>query len=105
MDDIDNVKENIEDINLKFEGEIEMAKLKQELIKKFSEYQKTMKFMIADAPIEILCLPKSIEKILLDQGFFRIYDLFDVDLFKIKGLGEVRVSLLTSSLDKFFSML
>lgn len=105
MDNISNVKENFENINNNFEKDIEMAKLKEELRKKFNDYQTTMKFMLADAPIEILCLNTAIEKILLDQGFLRIYDLFNVDLVKIKGLGAVRIRNLTSSLDKFFSML
>ncbi len=105
MDDIINVKENLENVNNNFEYDIDMAKLKQELRQKFSDYQKTMKFMLADAPIEILCLQPALQNILTDQGFLRVYDLFDVDLVKIKGLGVVRVKQLTSSLDKFFSML
>lgn len=105
MDDINNVKENFENINNNFEKDLEIQKIKQEVIKRFKEYQTTMKYMAADAPIEILCLPSQIEKILLDQGFLRIYDLFDVDLVKIKGLGVARIRDLTSSLDKFFSML
>jgi transcription-repair coupling factor (superfamily II helicase) len=100
-----NVKEFFENINNNFEKDLELEKLKSELKKKFNEYQTTMKYMLADAPIEILCLEKSIEKILLDQGFLRIYDLFDVDFVKIKGFGAVRIRNLTASLDKFFSML
>lgn len=105
MIDNDNVKEKFENINSDFEKDIDMEKLKQELRKKVEDYQKTMKFMLADAPIEILCLRPATEKLLLDQGFLRIYDLFDVDLIKIKGIGVVRIKELTSSLDKFFSML
>lgn len=105
MDNTDNVKEKFDDINTNIEIDIDMAKLKQELRQKFQEYQTTMKFMLADAPIEVLCLNPAIEKILLDQGFLRIYDLFNVDLVKIKGFGAVRIRNLTSSLDKFFSML
>ena len=109
MDEINNVKENFEkvkeNIETKFENELDMAKLKEELRKKFADYQTTMKFMLADAPIEILCLNATIEKILLDQGFLRIYDLFNVDLIEIKGIGVARARHLASSLDKFFSML
>ena len=109
MDEINNVKEKFENvkenIETKFENDLDMVKLKEELRKKFSDYQTTMKFMLADAPIEILCLNPTIEKILLDQGFLRIYDLFNVDLIKVKGLGAVRIRHLASSLDKFFSML
>ncbi len=105
MDDDTTLKESFDNVNSNFEYDIDMAKLKEELRKKLGEYQKTMKFMLADAPIEILCLHPATEKILLDQGFLRIYDLFDIDLIKIKGIGAARVRHLTSSLDKFFSML
>ena len=105
MGDTGNVKELVDDINKNIENDLDMAKLKEELRKRFHEYQKTMKYMLADAPIEILCLPVATEKLLLDEGFLRIYDLFDVDFVKIKGFGKGRVRHLTSSLDKFFSML
>ena len=109
MNDINNVKENIENVKgnveTNFENDIDMQKLKEELKRKFADYNKTMKYMLADAPIEVLCLPATTEKILLDQGFLRIYDLFDIDLVEIKGIGIVRVKQLTASLDKFFSML
>ena len=104
MDDIDNIKETPDIVNDNFEHEMQMAKLREELKKRFDDYQTTMKFMLADAPIEVLCLPQNIEKILLDHGFLRIYDLFDVDLTKIKGLGVTRIRHLTTSLNKFFSM-
>ena len=105
MDEVDNLKEKLENINNNFEADVDMARLKQELRKKFEDYQTTMKFMLADAPIEVLCLNSKLECILLNEGFLRIYDLFDVDLIKVKGLGVVRVKELTSRLDQFFSML
>lgn len=105
MDDINNVKESFENINNNFEKDLDMAKLKEELRKKFTDYQTTMKFMLADAPIEILCLNPKVERILLDEGFLRIYDLFNIDLVKVKGLGIVRIKELTARLDQFFSML
>ena len=100
-----NLKENGENVNTNFEKELELQKIKVEVLKKFSEYKQTLNFMATDAPIEVLCLPRSIEKILIDHGFLRIYDLFDVDFVKIKGLGETRIRHLTTCLDKFFSML
>lgn len=105
MDDIGNVKENFDSINNNFEQDLDMARIKQDLKEKFQSYQTTMRYLAADAPIEVLCLPAGIEKALLDQGFLRIYDLFDVDLIKIKGIGIARVRQLTASLDQFFSML
>ena len=42
---------------------------------------------------------------LINHGCNRIYDLFDCDFTKIKGLGVSRIRDLTACLDKFFSML
>ena len=105
MDDINNLKENIDHINANFEKNIDMARLKEDLKRTFNDYEKTMKFMAADAPIQILCLDRKLETILLDQGFLRIYDLFNADLVKVKGIGVIRAKELTARLDQFFSML
>ena len=86
-------------------NDMQLEKLKKELKHSFENYQKTMKYMVADAPIEVLCLSKSLEKILLDNGLLRVYDLFDVDFVKIKGLGVSRIKELTTRIDEFFSML
>lgn len=100
-----NVKETLDNVNTNFEKDMKIAKIREEVLKKFDEYRKTINYMAADAPIQILCLPSSIEKLLLDNGLLRIYDLFDVDFIKIKGFGIVRTRELTSCLDKFFAML
>lgn len=105
MSDKNNVKENLEDVNIKFENDMKMQKIKDEVLKKFDEYRKTLNYMACDAPISILCLPTAIENALLAHGCCRIYDLFDLDFTKVKGLGTRRVGDLTSCLDKFFSML
>ena len=97
--------ENVENLNINLEQDIDMQKLKEELRKKFSEYKKTMKFLAADAPVGILCLPVSVERLLADKGFLRIYDLLDVDLVKIEGLSVSRIRDLASRLDQFLSML
>lgn len=91
--------------DIDFDDALKMKILREELVKKFSEYKKTIGFMAADAPIEILCLPSEIEKILLNSGFHRVYDLFDADFVEIKGLGKARIARLTSCLNQFFSML
>lgn len=104
MDDNPNVKENVDNVN-SLETELYMKKLKDELRKSFQNYEQTIKFMLADAPIEVLCLPSATEKLLLDNGLLRVYDLFDLDLVKIKGLGIARTRHVTSCLDKFLSML
>jgi len=91
----DNKKDVLED-------EVMMIKLK--LVESLSNYRQIMNYMASDAPIGILGLPKTLEKVLCTAGCFRIYDLIDRDLTKIKGIGRKRQSLLTSSLDKFLSM-
>lgn len=105
MSNVDTVNDNVESVNNNFENDLKMAKVKEEVIKKFAEYRTTMAFMAADAPISILCLHPAIEKALIAHGLLRIYDLFNCDFVKVKGLGEARIRDLTTSLDKFFSML
>lgn len=105
MLDNDKIIENPESVKNNLEYNETMKKIREELIKRFSDYRKTMDKMTTDAPIAILCLPKAIETCLFDHGCRRIYDLFDVDFTEVKGLGVRRIGDLTASLDKFFSML
>lgn len=105
MLDNQKVNENINSVNQNMEYDLKMQKLREELSKSFSEYRKTMAFMAGDAPLEILCLPTPIENSLLSHGCLRIYDLFDCDFTKVKGLGAIRIRDLTSRLNQFFSML
>lgn len=105
MSDDNNLLENIESVNKNLEYDQQMKKIREEVIKKFSEYRTTLAYMAADAPIEILCLAPVIQNALFAHGLHRVYDLFDCDFTKIKGLGIRRIGDLTASLDKFFSML
>ncbi len=105
MDENNNVEQTEEKVNTKFENEMILQKLREQLSKSFSEYRETMKFMSADAPIEILCLQPEVEKILLNSGCLRIYDVFNLDLAKIEGIGPTRLRHLTTRLDQFFSMM
>lgn len=82
----------------------EIKDIKKDVAKKINTYRKLLDLMAADAPIQILCLPKEIEKPLLDHGFLRVYDLINADLTKVKRLGDVRIRHLTSCLDEFLSM-
>ncbi len=100
-----NIKENLENVNKIFENEMKMATLKNEVLKKFDDYKKTINYMAADAPIAVLCLPAVTENILISNGLLRVYDLFNVDFFKIKGLGVTRIRDLTSRIDQFLSVL
>lgn len=105
MGEIENVKESLDSVNDNFEYDLKMKKLKEEVLKSFNEYRKTLDFMAADAPISVLMLPIGTENKLKSIGCLRIYDLFNMDLTKIEGLNEVRIRDLTSRLDQFLSML
>jgi hypothetical protein len=98
------VIDGVEYIEVKFEDQISLQKIREEVGKRYEQYRKTMSLLSADAPIEILCLPKAIENILLSNGLLRVYDLLDCDLTEIKGLGVIRSRQLTSCLDKFIAM-
>jgi hypothetical protein len=67
-------------------------------------YRRTLEFMGGNIPIQTLCLPPDIEKILLNDGRLRVYDLFRCDFGKIKGIGSKRLAILTSRLDEFFAI-
>ena len=69
-----------------------------------NNYRKMMAYMCGDLPIQSLVLPKALETTLLNAGCLRVYDLFDRDLTKIKGIGVVRARYLTSCLDQFLAM-
>ncbi len=105
MSDINKLIENPDTVKENFEYEERMRKIREEVSKKFTEYRTTLNYMASDAPISILCLPPAIENALSAHGCLRIYDLFDLDFTTVKGLGVRRIGDLTSSLDKFFSML
>jgi len=77
---------------------------KKDLHKDFLYYRKTLEFMGADVPIQVLCLPKNVEKTLISQDILRVYDLIGLDFTKIEGVGTRGLSLLTSRFNEFFSM-
>lgn len=83
---------------------VENKVIKEKVLMNLQNYHQNMKFMAADAPIEVLCLPKVIETILLNEGCIRIYDILNRDLAEIKGLGIKRSGDLTSRLNEFFAM-
>lgn len=91
---MDEVKLNADDIK----------KINKKLLESLQNYRKFMQYSQGDLPIGALCLPKDLEKLLLKNGFVRIYDLFEADFTKIKGLGKVRLGYLTSSLNQFLAM-
>ncbi len=75
-----------------------------EINKNIAHYRQTLAYLGANVPIQVLCLPKVIEKALLSDGCLRVYDLINRDLGEIKGLGKSRIDLLTSRLDEFFTI-
>ncbi len=78
--------------------------IRKKLLSSLQSYNKTILYLSCDAPIGVLCLPKALETILVKNGILRVYDIFNVDLAEIKGLGDTRLRDLTTSLDKFLSM-
>lgn len=105
MGEIGNVKETLDSVNDNFEIDLKMKKLKEEVLKSFNDYRKTLDFMAADAPISVLMLPTAVESKLKSVGCLRIYHLLNMDLTKIEGLNDIRIRDLTSRLDQFLSML
>ncbi len=84
-------------------SEITEVVVRRDLIKKeFERYENIMKYLECDVPIQVLCLPKVIEKCLLDAGCLRVFDMINRDLAKIKGIGNTRRTLLRSRLNEFF---
>lgn len=82
-----------------------LSKIREEVKKKLEEYRETMRYLSADVPISVLCLPSSIETILLNNGYLRVYDLFiATELTNIKGIGTTRFGQIKAALDKFLSM-
>lgn len=79
-------------------------KISKYVLNSAKSYNKTLSFLAADAPISILCLAKKTEDALLNHGCLRVYDLFDLDFAKVKGLNESLIRGLTSRLDEFLAM-
>lgn len=105
MSDVNNLIQNESNVNNKIEYDENLKKIAKEVVKKFDDYSNSMKFMAADAPIAVLCLPYSVQKILIANNLLRVYDLFNRDFTKIEGLNASGASRLTSSFDQFLSML
>lgn len=80
------------------------TKINKEFAKSIDNYKKTMSLLIADLPLQSLCLDKPTEKILLNNGFLRVFELINLDFTKIKGIGKLRCQRLASSLNQFISI-
>lgn len=86
------------------EEKIKIQKITQELKINLAKYKKLLMLASTDAPLGVLCLPKPIENLLIRNGCNRVYDIFDMDLTKIKGLGSSRLRDLAARLDEFLSV-
>lgn len=100
-----NLEQGKTNVNVNLAYEAKIQKIREELILRYAEYHKTMAYLAADAPIEILCLPKTLETILIKNGFNRVYDVVNLDFTKIKGFGVVRAGQLASCVNQFLAML
>jgi hypothetical protein len=83
---------------------MEVSKLHAEVLSRFAGYKKTMRYMSGDMPISALCLPKKLEKKLLDRDFLRVFELFDVDFTKVEWLDKAETRDLTARLNEFIAM-
>jgi len=70
---------------------MEMAKIKDFLLKTVDNYQNYIKKSSLDLPLECLCLSKQTLNLLRKHGFRRVFELSATDLTKIKGLGDDRL--------------
>ena len=104
MADIENVNDKNEGVNYNLEKDKEIALLRKEILKSLSDYRDTISFLAADAPIQVLCLPKKVEKILSDGGYVRVVDIFNMDLTKIEGLDAIMIRNLAARLNEFLSV-
>lgn len=77
---------------------------KEDVKKNLEHYRKTLSYMGANVPIQVLCLPKSLEKSLIRARLVRVYDLISCNLAEIEGIGPKSLDLLASRLDEFFSV-
>jgi len=82
----------------------DIREINKKLVESLQNYRNIVNYMAGDMPIGCLCLLPKYEKALLDHGCLRIYDLFNCDLTKIKGIGKIGVRHLTASLNQFISM-
>lgn len=80
------------------------TEINKKLLESLDNYNKMIQYCMTDVPIGCMCLDSKTEAILIKNGFRRVFDIVDVDLTEIKGLGKIRIGKITASLDKFISM-
>lgn len=83
----------------------ESERIRKEIAQLILDYPSKLNRMVTDAPIEVLCLPKVIEKLLTSNGCYRVYHVIDLDFAKIEWLNNRHARILATRLDQFISVL
>ena len=78
----------------------DVKKIGKEVLKTVKTYANVLKIMACDMPIESLCLPKELNSILIKAGYLRVYDILDINLTEIKGVGVVRANMISARLQE-----
>ena len=79
-------------------------KIAVELLSSLESYNMTIDYMLTDTPIGVLCLKKSIEKVLLNEGCSRVRDVLDLDLRKIEGLTDGDILTINAALNQLIPL-
>ena len=82
----------------------EMTVISKNFLQSIENYKKTLDDLATDVPIEVLCLPDNIVKILNRNNLFRVRDLIRSDFRKIKGLGLKKIGIIEFRLSQFIGM-
>ena len=83
---------------------METQRIKHDFLKNLENYKKYIHEASLDIPVETLCLPKSINKILIRNGLNRVKEIAAADLTKVKGLGEKSIEIIRFRIDEFRSL-
>lgn len=82
----------------------EMLRIQKGLVESISNYKNSIEESLYDVPIQVLCLPENINKILTRNKIARVSDLRRADLSKIKGLGSKKIGIIQFRLEQFSFM-
>lgn len=79
----------------------ELREIRFNLEQDLQNYRRCLSYLEGDAPIQVLCLPKAVQTILIKNDLLRIYDLSFERLKSVKGLGEKRLNLVLGRVRTF----
>lgn len=79
----------------------EMKRIGKEFTESVLKYKSFIEDSLYDVPIQVLCLPENINKILIKNNILRIVDLRRIDLERVKGLGSKKIGLIQFRLSQF----